>query len=265
MESNLQSQFLPIIDEVNNQVIYLDDNDLKYKMTRYDELRDRLLQLQESSNNYIYHEDDRQDVKKFRAEINKFEKKIKNKVKEEQNALFGEVDQNKKEIVSLLNHIKKNIEQGIIEEDKRYREQKDNDLKEQFDEAKNAYEYFKDSDFSYDDISDKKWLNRQTTQSNAVAQMNDKINTLDSLLQELDKINRLTTDKDIILQTLRKQKWNSLATLQALNERFDEEDARLERKLKEKEERERKETGIEEQGKGIIFITNVKDTFGLVK
>ena len=27
----------------------------------------------------------------------------------------------------------------------------------------------------------------------------------------------------------------------------------------------RKETGIEEQGKGIIFITNVKDTFGLVK
>lgn len=27
----------------------------------------------------------------------------------------------------------------------------------------------------------------------------------------------------------------------------------------------RKETGIEEQGKGIIFITNVKDTYGLVK
>ena len=132
METNLQSQFLPIVNKVNEQAIYLDENELTYKISNYDELKSRLEQLQQSSENYIYNEDDRQDVKKFKAEINKFEKKIRKKIKEEQTQLFGNVDASKKELVTLLNSIKSNIETGIIEEDKRYREAKDTALREIF-------------------------------------------------------------------------------------------------------------------------------------
>lgn len=247
METNLQSQFLPIVNEVNEQAIYLDENELTYKISNYDELKSRLEQLQQSSENYIYNEDDRQDVKKFKAEINKFEKKIRKKIKEEQTQLFGNVDASKKELVTLLNSIKSNIETGIIEEDKRYREAKDTALREIFDEAKDAYDHFKESDFTYDDISIKKWLNRSKGENSVIAEMNDRINTLDALLAELKEINRVTTDKDLILHTLNKQKWNSLATLNDLKTQFDEEDARLERKLREKEERERKQREKQEQ------------------
>lgn len=247
METNLQSQFLPIVNEVNEQAIYLDENELTYKISNYDELKSRLEQLQQSSENYIYNEDDRQDVKKFKAEINKFEKKIRKKIKEEQTQLFGNVDASKKELVTLLNSIKSNIETGIIEEDKRYREAKDTALREIFDEAKDAYDHFKESDFTYDDISIKKWLNRSKSENSVIAEMNDRINTLDALLAELKEINRVTTDKDLILHTLNKQKWNSLATLNDLKIQFDEEDARLERKLREKEERERKQQEKQEQ------------------
>lgn len=247
METNLQSQFLPIVNEVNEQAIYLDEDELTYKISNYDELKSRLEQLQQSSENYIYNEDDRQDVKKFKAEINKFEKKIRKKIKEEQTQLFGNVDASKKELVTLLNSIKSNIETGIIEEDKRYREAKDTALREIFDEAKDAYDHFKESDFTYDDISIKKWLNRSKSENSVIAEMNDRINTLDSLLAELKEINRVTTDKDLILHTLNKQKWNSLATLNDLKTQFDEEDARLERKLREKEERERKQQEKQEQ------------------
>lgn len=247
METNLQSQFLPIVNEVNEQAIYLDEDELTYKISNYDELKSRLEQLQQSSENYIYNEDDRQDVKKFKAEINKFEKKIRKKIKEEQTQLFGNVDASKKELVTLLNSIKSNIETGIIEEDKRYREAKDTALREIFDEAKDAYDHFKESDFTYDDISIKKWLNRSKSESSVIAEMNDRINTLDALLAELKEINRVTTDKDLILHTLNKQKWNSLATLNDLKTQFDEEDARLERKLREKEERERKQQEKQEQ------------------
>lgn len=247
METNLQSQFLPIVNEVNEQAIYLDEDELTYKISNYDELKSRLEQLQQSSENYIYNEDDRQDVKKFKAEINKFEKKIRKKIKEEQTQLFGNVDASKKELVTLLNSIKSNIETGIIEEDKRYREAKDTALREIFDEAKDAYDHFKESDFTYDDISIKKWLNRSKSESSVIAEMNDRINTLDALLTELKEINRVTTDKDLILHTLNKQKWNSLATLNDLKTQFDEEDARLERKLREKEERERKQQEKQEQ------------------
>ena len=247
METNLQSQFLPIVNEVNEQAIYLDEDELTYKISNYDELKSRLEQLQQSSENYIYNEDDRQDVKKFKAEINKFEKKIRKKIKEEQTQLFGNIDASKKELVTLLNSIKSNIETGIIEEDKRYREAKDTALREIFDEAKDAYDHFKESDFTYDDISIKKWLNRSKSENSVIAEMNDRINTLDSLLAELKEINRVTTDKDLILHTLNKQKWNSLATLNDLKTQFDEEDARLERKLREKEERERKQQEKQEQ------------------
>lgn len=247
METNLQSQFLPIVNEVNEQAIYLDEDELTYKISNYDELKSRLEQLQQSSENYIYNEDDRQDVKKFKAEINKFEKKIRKKIKEEQTQLFGNIDASKKELVTLLNSIKSNIETGIIEEDKRYREAKDTALREIFNEAKDAYDHFKESDFTYDDISIKKWLNRSKSESSVIAEMNDRINTLDALLAELKEINRVTTDKDLILHTLNKQKWNSLATLNDLKTQFDEEDARLERKLREKEERERKQQEKQEQ------------------
>lgn len=247
METNLQSQFLPIVNEVNEQAIYLDEDELTYKISNYNELKSRLEQLQQSSENYIYNENDRQDVKKFKAEINKFEKKIRKKIKEEQTQLFGNVDASKKELVTLLNSIKSNIETGIIEEDKRYREAKDTALREIFDEAKDAYDHFKESDFTYDDISIKKWLNRSKSESSVISEMNDRINTLDALLAELKEINRVTTDKDLILHTLNKQKWNSLATLNDLKTQFDEEDARLERKLREKEERERKQQEKQEQ------------------
>ena len=120
-------------------------------------------------------------------------------------------------------------------------------MREIFDEAKDAYDHFKESDFTYDDISIKKWLNRSKSESSVIAEMNDRINTLDALLAELKEINRVTTDKDLILHTLNKQKWNSLATLNDLKTQFDEEDARLERKLREKEERERKQQEKQEQ------------------
>lgn len=240
-ESQLQSEFLPIMDEINNEVVFLDEEDLKYKISHFDQLKLNLQNLHEASLNYIYHEDDRQNVKKFRAEINKFEKQFKKKISDEEKQLFGQVQKDKKEVVSILNSVKSNIEKGIIREDERYRTEKENYLIDAFNEAKSSYDYISQSDFEYKDISKKSWLNRSVQQSQAIAEMNEKISIIDSVLKELQNMNREETNKDLILQKLNREKWNSLAAINTLKSHFDEEDARLERALKEKEERERKE------------------------
>lgn len=239
--SQLQTEFLPVVNEVNNQVIYMDDEDRTYKISNYDQLKENLQNLHEASLQYIYHEDDRQNVKKLKAEINKFEKQFKKKIAEEEKYLFGHVQDNKKDIVRLLNSVKSNIEKGIIQEDERYRTEKENYLIDSFNEAKDAYEEIAQSDFQYQDISKKSWLNRSMSQSKVIEEMNEKISIIDSVLKELKKMGRESTNKDLILQKLNKEKWNSLATINTLKKHFDEEEARLERALKEKEERERKE------------------------
>lgn len=239
--SQLQTEFLPVVNEVNNQVIYMDDEDRTYKISNYDQLKENLQNLHEASLQYIYHEDDRQNVKKLKAEINKFEKQFKKKIAEEEKYLFGHVQDNKKDIVRLLNSVKSNIEKGIIQEDERYRTEKENYLIDSFNEAKDAYEEIAQSDFKYQDISKKSWLNRSMSQSKVIEEMNEKISIIDSVLKELKKMGRESTNKDLILQKLNKEKWNSLATINTLKKHFDEEEARLERALKEKEERERKE------------------------
>ena len=239
--NQLQTEFLPVVNEVNNQVIYMDDEDRTYKISNYDQLKENLQNLHEASLQYIYHEDDRQNVKKLKAEINKFEKQFKKKIAEEEKHLFGHVQDNKKDIVRLLNSVKSNIEKGIIQEDERYRTEKENYLIDSFNEAKDAYDEIAQSDFQYQDISKKSWLNRSMSQSKVIEEMNEKISIIDSVLKELKKMGRESTNKDLILQKLNKEKWNSLATINTLKKHFDEEEARLERALKEKEERERKE------------------------
>lgn len=240
-ESQLQTEFLPVIDEVNKQVVFLDDEDLQYKISHFDQLKSNLQNLHEASLQYIYHEDDRQNVKKLKAEINKFEKQFKKKISDEEKQLFGQVQNDKKEIVRMLNSVKSNIEKGIIREDERYRTEKENYLINAFDEAKASYDNIAQTDFEYKDISKKSWLNRSMTQAKAIAEMNERISIIDSVVKELNNMNRESTNKDLIIQKLNKEKWNSLETINTLKSYFDEEDARLERALKEKEERERRE------------------------
>lgn len=245
---NVESQFLPIVEDIQSQSIYLDEQNQNYEITNVDELKNRLVQLNEVADHYIYNEEDRQSIKKFKAQVNKFSKQFTKMVNEEKELLFGKVNKDKKEIVDLLNDIQSKVNQGIIAEDKRYKDEKKAELEDAFVEAKSSYDHIAQSEITYDSISKSSWLNRSMSKSKALEEMTDRVQSIDSMLSSIDEMNR-EANSDQVIQFLNKYKWNSLNALNQLKIYFEEEDARIEKAIKEKEEREKREKEQSQQEK----------------
>ena len=104
MTKTIDEQLLPVIQDNNLEVTY-DKEQNAYVLSQYDEFLSTLDRIDEQVNNYVYQPDDRQSVKKLKAQINKFSASFKGESKEIQAQLFDTFKAQEKEITSRLNDI----------------------------------------------------------------------------------------------------------------------------------------------------------------
>lgn len=273
MAKTIDEQLLPVIQDNNLEVTY-DKEQNAYVLSQYDEFLSTLDRIDEQVNNYVYQPDDRQSVKKLKAQINKFSASFKGESKEIQAQLFDTFKAQEKEITSRLNDIVSRISKGIDEEDKRYKREKLASFEEAFDEAKSHYIDLEESALEYDDVGNSKWLNRSYSENKAINEMNDRMKTLDSLMNSSEEYE---FDLLTALRCLYNVDWDGLAALTELKsayadklrkqrEAYEAEQQRL-AELKERENNPSTETENEEeaQPQETVSIEILESDLALVK
>lgn len=271
MTQSIDEQLLPVIQNNNLEVQY-DSEKGAYVLSQYEEFLQTLDVLDDKVDKYVYQPDDRKSVKTLKAQINKFSASFKNESKEIQSQLFDTFKAQEKEITSRLNSLVTKVSKGIDEEDKRYKREKLESFKNEFDEAKKYYDDLKDSSLEYDDVANSKWLNRSYSENKAITEMNDRMKTLDTLM---DSSEQYEFDLLTGLRTLYKNDWDGLAALNSLKsehanrlreqrEAYEAEQQRL-AELKERENN--PSTGIEEEAapQETVSIEILESDLALVK
>lgn len=269
MTKTIDEQLLPVIQDNNLEVTY-DKEQNAYVLSQYDEFLSTLDRIDEQVNNYVYQPDDRQSVKKLKAQINKFSASFKGESKEIQAQLFDTFKAQEKEITSRLNDIVSRISKGIDEEDKRYKREKLASFEEAFDEAKSHYIDLEESALEYDDVGNSKWLNRSYSENKAINEMNDRMKTLDSLMNSSEEYE---FDLLTALRCLYNVDWDGLAALTELKsayadklrkqrEAYEAEQQRL-AELKEKENNPVEE--VEDEPQATVAIEILEEDLQVVK
>lgn len=273
MTKSIDEQLLPVIQNNNLEVQY-DSEKGAYVLSQYEEFLQTLDILDDKVDKYVYQPDDRKSVKTLKAQINKFSASFKNESKEIQSQLFDTFKAQEKEITSRLNALVTKVSKGIDEEDKRYKREKLESFKNEFGEAKKYYDDLKDSSLEYDDVANSKWLNRSYSENKAITEMNDRMKTLDTLM---DSSEQYEFDLLTGLRTLYKNDWDGLAALNSLKsehanrlreqrEAYEAEQQRL-AELKERENNPSTETENEEeaQPQETVSIEILESDLALVK
>lgn len=273
MTQSIDEQLLPVIQNNNLEVQY-DSDKGAYVLSQYEEFLQTLDVLDDKVDKYVYQPDDRKSVKTLKAQINKFSASFKNESKEIQSQLFDTFKAQEKEITSRLNSLVTKVSKGIDEEDKRYKREKLESFKNEFDEAKKYYDDLKDSSLEYDDVANSKWLNRSYSENKAITEMNDRMKTLDTLM---DSSEQYEFDLLTGLRTLYKNDWDGLSALNSLKsehanrlreqrEAYEAEQQRL-AELKERENNPSTETENEEeaQPQETVSIEILESDLALVK
>lgn len=269
MTKTIDEQLLPVIQDNNLEVTY-DKEQNAYVLSQYDEFLSTLDRIDEQVNNYVYQPGDRQSVKKLKAQINKFSASFKGESKEIQAQLFDTFKAQEKEITSRLNDIVSRISKGIDEEDKRYKREKLASFEEAFDEAKSHYIDLEESALEYDDVGNSKWLNRSYSENKAINEMNDRMKTLDSLMNSSEEYE---FDLLTALRCLYNVDWDGLAALTELKsayadklrkqrEAYEAEQQRL-AELKEKENNPVEE--VEDEPQATVAIEILEEDLQVVK
>ena len=271
MTQSIDEQLLPVIQNNNLEVQY-DSEKGAYVLSQYEEFLQTLDVLDDKVDKYVYQPDDRKSVKTLKAQINKFSASFKNESKEIQSQLFDTFKAQEKEITSRLNSLVTKVSKGIDEEDKRYKREKLESFKTEFEEAKKYYEDLKGSSLEYDDVANSKWLNRSYSESKAITEMNDRMKTLDTLM---DSSEQYEFDLLTGLRTLYKNDWDGLAALNSLKsehanrlreqrEAYEAEQQRL-AELKERENNPSTEIEEETAPQETVSIEILESDLSLVK
>lgn len=271
MTQSIDEQLLPVIQNNNLEVQY-DSDKGAYVLSQYEEFLQTLDVLDDKVDKYVYQPDDRKSVKTLKAQINKFSASFKNESKEIQSQLFDTFKAQEKEITSRLNALVTKVSKGIDEEDKRYKREKLEAFKTEFSEAKKYYDDLKDSSLEYDDVANSKWLNRSYSENKAITEMNDRMKTLDTLM---DSSEQYEFDLLTGLRTLYKNDWDGLAALNSLKsehanrlreqrEAYEAEQQRL-AELKERENNPSTEIEEETAPQETVSIEILESDLSLVK
>lgn len=224
----IESQMLPAISD---RIVNLELTDDAYTIKGFEEFKQQVIKYQELVEGYEYQEADRQAIKKLKASVNKYSKEIVTQANAQKARLFGQVDTEKKQLEDELNKLVRLLSVGLDEDDRRYRADKREKIKELFDEAVANYEHLSGKEVDFDSIMMASWLNRSVTIQKATDELNKMIKTLNSLVGDPKCPTETVSD---VIDSLVDNDWDGYA---AMNELIDIERARQERAMKEEMER----------------------------
>lgn len=199
---------LPVVSDLKLELELVGDH---YSIVNHDEFMAELKQLDEQIDNYEYKSEDRQDVKKFRAAVNKYSTNLNKAVKEHQAHLFGHVNEQKAEASGLMSSIIKKLDVGLKEDEARMKAEKAYDLEQAFKNAIVHFEHLKNSQLSFEDVQNSSWFNITTSKTAAIRELDERLIAVNELVANI-----MNPEKDVLknADALNRTNWNEL---QALN------------------------------------------------
>lgn len=199
---------LPVVSDLKLELELVGDH---YSIVNHDEFMAELKQLDEQIDNYEYKSEDRQDVKKFRAAVNKYSTNLNKAVKEHQAHLFGHVNEQKAEASGLMSGIIKKLDVGLKEDEARMKAEKAYELEQAFKNAIVHFEHLKKSKLSFEDVQNSSWFNITTSKTAAIRELDERLIAVNELVANI-----MNPEKDVLknADALNRTNWNEL---QALN------------------------------------------------
>ena len=199
---------LPVVSDLKLELELVGDH---YSIVNHDEFMAELKQLDEQIDNYEYKSEDRQDVKKFRAAVNKYSTNLNKAVKEHQAHLFGYVNEQKAEASGLMSGIIKKLDVGLKEDEARMKAEKAYELEQAFKNAIVHFEHLKNSKLSFEDVQNSSWFNITTSKTAAIRELDERLIAVNELVANI-----MNPEKDVLknADVLNRTNWNEL---QALN------------------------------------------------
>lgn len=199
---------LPVVSDLHLELELVGDH---YSIVNHDEFMAELKQLDEQIDNYEYKSEDRQDVKKFRAAVNKYSTNLNKAVKEHQAHLFGHVNEQKAEASGLMSGIIKKLDVGLKEDEARMKAEKAYELEQAFKNAIVHFEHLKNSQLSFEDVQNSSWFNITTSKTAAIRELDERLIAVNELVANI-----MNPEKDVLknADALSRTNWNEL---QALN------------------------------------------------
>lgn len=199
---------LPVVSDLKLELELVGDH---YSIVNHDEFMAELKQLDEQIDNYEYKSEDRQDVKKFRAAVNKYSTNLNKAVKEHQAYLFGHVNEQKAEASDLMSGIIKKLDVGLKEDEARMKAEKAYELEQAFKNAIVHFEHLKHSQLSFEDVQNSSWFNITTSKTAAIRELDERLIAVNELVANI-----MNPEKDVLknADALNRTNWNEL---QALN------------------------------------------------
>ena len=211
MANDVQKLATELLPQINSAAVRLQFNTktAKIELVGSEDLIRTLTDRAKLAKSYIYKESDRQDIRRLRADVNKFKNAIQAEISAQKSHVFDDIDTQKKDIFEQLDDIIDTLDEGMDQFDRQLKAQKKQELTDQFDAAKQAAPELAETDLTYDDVANHRWINRSFSQTKAVKELNTRLSTLMSLLQS-----PALADEDVsfdqVLTACQYQDWDGL-------------------------------------------------------
>lgn len=244
--SLIEQTYLPEIERHEGEV-RLEIVDGVAHVIGAEEMLESIQSMIDQVDQYEYHPDDRQSIKKLRAATNKMSAAFTSQINTHKKSMFEQADAQKKELSAALATLVNKLSTGIEEEDRLYKANKRQEISDMFDDAKSSYDVLAEvDDLELDHVFVPAWLNRSTSMKQVTTQLADKMKTLNTLYaSDVNPIKETETIVDI----LRECAWDGLTALSELinEEKLREEEAELQaaREQMKREAEERRQQEIE--------------------
>ena len=255
MANDVQKLATDLLPAINSSAVRLQFNikTAKMELVGSDNLIGLLKDRAKIAQSFIYQESDRQEIRHLRADVNKFKKAIQAEISAQKSHVFDDVDNQKKDIFEQLDSIIDSLDEGMDQFDRKLKAQKKQELEAQFAQAKAATPKLAETDLEYVDVADHRWTNRSFSQAKAVKELNNRMSTLVTLIQ-----NPLLQMPEIqiadILEACQYQEWDGLQAQTYLLNKIKEQQeaearAKAEAELQAQLERDRAKKAAEEEAR----------------
>lgn len=211
MANDVQKLATELLPQINSAAVRLQFNTktAKIELVGSEDLIQTLTDRAKLAKSFIYQESDRQDIRRLRADVNKFKKAIQAEISAQKSHVFDDIDTQKKDIFEQLDDIIDTLDEGMDQFDRQLKAQKKQELTNQFNAVKQTASTLAETDLTYDDVANHRWTNRSFSQTKAVKELNTRLSTLMSLLQSPVLADENVTF-DQVLTACQYQDWDGL-------------------------------------------------------
>lgn len=245
---SVKETLLPVVPNEDHQLTFdvqtTDSGIPQVNLKEFDEMNKQLDEYLAYAEDYKYKTEDRQDIKKLKAKINKFRtasNKQKNSIRD---FMIEPLTEQQSILLEKMDDLAGRLFSGLEREDAARKEKKNKEIISLFESAKRSYDSLaSDDSLVVADISDRSWLNQTTTMSSITKDLGSRVRAIHNV-KSSPLLPESKSDLRLIVDTLKTHDFDAMESLNHLvdvhkREVQAEEDERLLKQAREEQEKER--------------------------